>query len=155
MKYIKEYNSFSVEQIKKGIERSISNKDIDLKTNIDNIIDNIKGYSFGIGTIENFLYGDSDFISEAIPDKLIKYIEDNKLDIDISNLIEYNKNKKELYKVSDEISMLNYSNNDNKESELTELYLKEEELEKYINLLRLEVLNIKSIVLDKYPKKRD
>lgn len=92
---------------------------------------------------ENFLYGDSDFISEVISDKLIKYIEDNKLDIDISNLIEYNKNKKELY------------NNDNKESELTELYLKEEELEKYINLLRLEVLNIKSIVLDKYPKKRD
>jgi hypothetical protein len=152
MKYLKEYNSFSVEQIRKGLEKSVSNKDIEVKTNVDSVIDNIKKYNFEVGTIEDFLYNnENNFIAESIPDKLIKYIKDNNLDIDISNLEEYNKKKKELDKISDDINILNHSFDDDKESELTELYLKEEELEEYYDLLKSEVLKIKSEILDKYP----
>lgn len=152
MKYLKEYNSFSVGQIRKGLEKSVANKDIDIKTNIDNVIDNINQYNFKVGSIESFLYdNDDNFVAEAVPDKLIKYVQDNNLDIDISKLIEYNNYKKQYYKISNDIDMLNYSNSDDKESELTELYLKEEELEEYCDLLKSEVLKIKSEILDKYP----
>lgn len=152
MKYIKEYNSFSVEQIKKGLEKSVINKDIDINTNIDNIIDNINKYDFKVGTIESFLYdNESNFIAEAVPDNLIKYIQENSLDIDISKLIEYNKYKKEYNRISDDISMLNYSISDDKEEELTRLYLKEEELSKYFDLLKQEVLRIKKEIIIKNP----
>lgn len=152
MKYLKEYNSFSVGQIRKGLEKSVANKDIDIKTNIGNVIDNINQYNFKVGSIESFLYdNDDNFVAEAVPDKLIKYVQDNNLDIDISKLIEYNNYKKQYYKISNDIDMLNYSNSDDKESELTELYLKEEELEEYCDLLKSEVLKIKSEILDKYP----
>lgn len=152
MRYLKEYNSFSVGQIRKGLEKSVANKDIDIKTNIDNVIDNINQYNFKVGSIESFLYdNDDNFVAEAVPDKLIKYVQDNNLDIDISKLIEYNNYKKQYYKISNDIDMLNYSNSDDKESELTELYLKEEELEEYCDLLKSEVLKIKSEILDKYP----
>jgi hypothetical protein len=152
MKYLKEYNSFSVEQIRKGLEKSVANKDIDIKTNIDNVIDNINQYNFKVGSIESFLYdNDDNFIAHSVPDKLIKYVKDNNLDIDISKLIEYNNYKKQYYKISDDISMLNYSYSDDKESELTKLYLKEEELEKYLNLVEEEVLKIKKQILNKKP----
>lgn len=153
MKYLKEYNSFSVGQIRKGLEKSVANKDIDIKTNIDNVIDNINQYNFKVGSIESFLYdNDDNFVAEAVPDKLIKYVQDNNLDIDISKLIEYNNYKKQYYKISDDIYyMLNYSNSDDKESKLTELYEKEEELGKYLDLVKQEVLKIKSEILDKYP----
>ena len=72
MKYLKEYNSFSVGQIKKGLEKSVANKDIDIKTNIDNVINNINQYNFKVGSIESFLYdNDHNFVAEAVPDKLI------------------------------------------------------------------------------------
>lgn len=152
MKYLKEYNSFSVGQIRKGLEKSVANKDIDIKTNIDNVIDNINQYNFKVGSIEAFLYdNDDNFVAEAVPDKLIKYVQDNNLDIDISKLIEYNNYKKQYYKVSDDIDMLNYSNSDDKESELTELYLKEEELGKYLDLVKQEVLKIKKQILNEKP----
>jgi hypothetical protein len=152
LKYLKEYNSFTEDQIRKGLKKSISNKDIDIKTNIDNVIDNINQYNFKIGSIESFLYdNDDNFIAESVPDKLIKYVKDNNLDIDISKLIEYNNYKKQYYKISDDISMLNYSYSDDKESELTKLYLKEEELEKYLDLVKKEVLKIKKEILNKKP----
>ncbi len=47
--------------------------------------------------------------------------------------------------------MLNYSYSDDKESELTKLYLKEEELEKYLDLVKKEVLKIKKEILNKKP----
>jgi len=152
MKYLKEYNSFSVDQIRKGLEKSVANKDIDIKSNIDNVIDNINQYNFKVGSIESFLYdNDDNFIAHSVPDKLIKYVKDNNLDIDISKLIEYNNYKKQYYKISDDIIMLNYSYSDDKESELTELYLKEEELEKYLDLVKKEVLKIKKQILNKKP----
>ena len=152
MKYLKEYNSFSVGQIRKGLEKSVANKDIDIKTNIDNVIDNINRYNFKIGSIESFLYDDDhNFISEVVPDKLIKYVKDNNLDIDISKLIEYNNYKKQYYKIGDDINMLMYSSSDDKESELTKLYLKEEEIEKYVDLVNQEVLKIKKQILNENP----
>jgi hypothetical protein len=150
MKYLKEYNSFSVDQIEKGIKKSVSKGDIDLKTDVNNIIDNIMSYNFEVGSVESFLNNDNNFIAESIPDKLIKYIKDNNLDIDTSKLEEYNIKKKELDKISDSISILNYSySDDEEESELTELYLKEEELEEYIDLLKKEVLKIKTEIKNK------
>lgn len=150
MKYIKEYNEFSINQIKSGIEKSILNRDIELKTTIDSVINNIEKYKFRVGSVEEFLYGDSDFVSEAIPDKLIKYVEDNNLDIDISNLIEYNNKNKEFWKVYDSIMSLSSYSDDNGD-ELEKLYLKEDELRKYSDFINKEVLKVKKKILNKYP----
>lgn len=150
MKYLVEYNKYTVDDIKKGLNRSISKGDIELKTDLDNIIKNIKG--FEINSIERFIYDEDDnFVAESTPEKLIGYIKDKKLDIDISKLEEYNKNKKELDKIQDNIVMIQNLGDKEDAKHLDTLYNREVELEKYPSLLKSEVLKVKSQILDKYP----
>ena len=91
-------SSYTVNQIQKGLDKSVKDNDITINTSIDNIIKNIDQFEFKIGSVELFLNDDSNFIFESLPDKLISYIQDKGLDIDISKLIEYNNFKKEYWK---------------------------------------------------------
>lgn len=144
MKYLKLYENFSKKQIKKGLKKSISNNDIDLKTNIDNVISNIENSDFAPGSVESFLEDDNNFIPESLPDNMIKYIEDNNLDIDISDLKKYLDKKKQLEKIEKIISDVNHSD----DIDLDDLYRKYDDLEKYIDLLNSELIKIKRIILD-------
>ena len=138
-------SSYTVNQIQKGLDKSVKDNDITINTSIDNIIKNIDQFEFKIGSVESFLNDDSNFIFESLPDKLISYIQDKELDIDISKLIEYNNFKKEYIKNEDNISLLTYTSreDDDYSEEIDRLYKRNDELYPYFDLLKDEVLRIK------------
>ena len=138
-------NSYNITQIKNGIDKSIKDGDIEIKTNVDNVIDNIDKYNFKVGSVESFLYDDDSFISEALPDKLISYIQDNGLNIDISKLVKFNNIKKDIDKNEREIFCLQYEMNDDMDysDEINMLYKRNDELYPYLKLLNNEILKIK------------
>lgn len=138
-------SSYTVNQIQKGLDKSVKDNDIIINTSIDNIIKNIDQFEFKIGSVESFLNDDSNFIFESLPDKLISYIQDKELDIDISKLIEYNNFKKEYIKNEDNISLLTYTSreDDDYSEEIDRLYKRNDELYPYFDLLKDEVLRIK------------
>lgn len=59
-------------------------------------------------SIEAFIFGDDDFIAYGIPQKLIAYIKDNKLDINVSSLEECLACRKKAYEIDERISELFY-----------------------------------------------
>ena len=138
-------NSYNITQIKNGIDKSIKDGDIEIKTNVDNVIDNIDKYNFKVGSVESFLYDDDSFISEALPDKLISYIQDNGLNIDISKLVKFNNIKKDIDKNEREIFSLQYEMSDDMDysDEINMLYKRNDELYPYLKLLNNEILKIK------------
>jgi hypothetical protein len=138
-------SSYTVNQIQKGLDKSVKDNDIIINTSIDNIIKNIDQFEFKIGSVESFLNDDSNFIFESLPDKLISYIQDKELDIDNSKLIEYNNFKKEYIKNEDNISLLTYTSreDDDYSEEIDRLYKRNDELYPYFDLLKDEVLRIK------------
>ena len=138
-------SSYTTNQIQKGLDKSVKDNDIIINTSIDNIIKNIDQFEFKIGSVESFLNDDSNFIFDSLPDKLISYIQDKGLDIDISKLIEYNNFKKEYMKNEDDISLLTYTSREDDDSEVVidRLIKRNEELYPYFDLLRDEVLRVK------------
>lgn len=138
-------SSYTVNQIQKGLDKSVKDNDITINTSIDNIIKNIDQFEFKIGSVELFLNDDSNFIFESLPDKLISYIQDKGLDIDISKLIEYNNFKKEYWKNEDNISLLTYTSreDDDYSEEIDRLSKRNDELYPYFELLKDEILRIK------------
>ena len=143
--------SYSLTQIKKGLDKSEKENDITINTTVDNVIDNISKYKTEIGSVESFLDDEDSFISEALPGKLIDYIQKRGLDIDISNLIKYNDYRREYIKNEDNIALLTYTGNKEDEEtqqEIERLINRNDELYDYLPLLKDEVLRVKEEILN-------
>jgi hypothetical protein len=142
-------SSYTVNQIKKGLTKSEKDNDITINTSIDNIINNIDHFEFQIGSVEAFLDDENSFTSEALVDKLISYVKDKNLNIDISKLIEYNNYRKEYDKNDDKVFELLYNTHPDEDysQEIERLYNRNDELYKYFDLLKQETLKIKQEIL--------
>lgn len=138
-------SSYTVKQIEKGLNKSANDNDITINTSVDNVINNIDQFEFQIGSVEAFLDDENSFTSEALVDKLINYVKEKGLNIDLSKLIEYNNYRKENDKNEDKIFELLYNTHpdDDYTEELEKLYNRNNELYKYFDLLKQETLNIK------------
>jgi thymidine kinase len=146
MGIISEVNSsYTVNQIKKGLNKSANDNDITINTNVDNIIDNIDQFEFQTGSVESFLNDENSFTSESLVDNLITYVKEKGLNVDISKLVEYNNFRKEIDKNEEKIFDLLYNSNDEVDTskELEKLYDRNNKLYKYLELLTQETLNIK------------
>ena len=138
-------SSYTVKQIEKGLNKSANDNDITINTSVDNVINNIDQFEFQIGSVEAFLDDENSFTSEALVDKLITYVKEKGLNIDLSKLIEYNNYRKENDKNEDKIFELLYNTHPDEDytEELEKLYNRNNELYKYFDLLKQETLNIK------------
>ena len=138
-------SSYTVKQIEKGLNKSANDNDITINTSVDNVINNIDQFEFQIGSVEAFLDDENSFTSEALVDKLITYVKEKGLNIDLSKLIEYNNYRKENDKNEDKIFELLYNTHpdDDYTEEVEKLYNRNNELYKYFDLLKQETLNIK------------
>ena len=77
-------SSYTVNQIKKGLNKSANDNDITINTNVDNVIDNIDQFEFQVGSVESFLNDENSFTSEALVDNLITYVKEKGLNVDES-----------------------------------------------------------------------
>lgn len=59
-------------------------------------------------SLEAFIFGDNDFIAYGIPQRLIAYVKDNNLDINVSSLEECLTCRKRAYEIDKRISELFY-----------------------------------------------
>jgi hypothetical protein len=142
-------SSYTVAQIKKGLTKSEKDNDVTINTSIDNIINNIDKFEFQIGSVEAFLDDENSFTSDALVDKLISYVKDKGLNIDISKLIEYNNYRKEYDKNDDKVFELLYNTHPDEDysEEIEKLYNRNDEIYKYFDLLKQETLKIKQEIL--------
>ena len=142
-------SSYTVAQIKKGLTKSEKDNDVTINTSIDNIINNIDKFEFQIGSVEAFLDDENSFTSDALVDKLISYVKDKGLNIDISKLIEYNNYRKEYDKNDDKVFELLYNTHPDEDysEEIERLYNRNDEIYKYFDLLKQETLKIKQEIL--------
>lgn len=142
-------SSYTVAQIKKGLTKSEKDNDVTINTSIDNIINNIDKFEFQIGSVESFLDDENSFISHSLPDKLISYVKDKNLNIDISKLIEYNNYRKEYDKNDDRVFQLLYNTHPDEDysQEIERLYDRNDEIYKYFDLLKQEILKVKQEIL--------
>jgi len=142
-------SSYTVAQIKKGLTKSEKDNDVTINTSIDNIINNIDKFEFQIGSVEAFLDDENSFTSDALVDKLISYVKDKGLNIDISKLIEYNNYRREYDKNDDKVFELLYNTHPDEDysEEIEKLYDRNDEIYKYFDLLKQETLKIKQEIL--------
>lgn len=143
-------SSYTVDQIKKGLNKSASNNDITINTNVDNVINNIDQFEFQVGSVEGFLDDETNFIFASLPNKLINYIKDKGLNINISKLIEYYNFTKESHKNEDKIFDLLYNTHpdDDYTEEIEKLHDRNDELYPYFDLLKQEILKIKQEIIN-------
>jgi len=144
--------SYTIAQIKKGLDKSVRNNDLTINTSADEVIDNIDKFKHAVGSVGSFLDDDTNFIFHSLPDKLINYIQHNGLDINIDKLIQYNQFKKEYFKNEDAIAMLTQtSSEDDTEAskEIDALYDRNDELYKYHDLLNAEIIRIKQELINR------
>jgi uncharacterized protein YpuA (DUF1002 family) len=114
MKYILEYKSFSEENIKNGLKKSIEKGDIKVVTNVDNVIKNMNDISDPFDIYNIIYHQDEIFVSEALPKKLLDFIKSNNINIDYSKLEDSIKKVKELYNTEDDLNEILYNNENNK-----------------------------------------
>lgn len=87
MKHIKKFENYSEEVIRNMLVRSQKKNDIEIKTSIDNVLNNIVDPHDvkSIGTFKGFIIGEGDFISEGDKKRMKDYIQEfKKLGLDIS-----------------------------------------------------------------------
>lgn len=138
-------SSYTVKQITKGLNKSANDNDITINTSVDNVINNIDQFEFQIGSVEAFLDDENSFTSDSLVEKLISYVKDKNLNIDISKLIEYNNYRREYDKNDDRVFELMYNTHPDEDytEEIEKLYDRNDELYPYFELLKQETLNIK------------
>jgi hypothetical protein len=143
-------SSYTVKQIEKGLNKSAKDNDVTINTSIDNVINNIDKFEFQIGSVEAFLDDENSFTSDSLVEKLISYVKDKNLNIDISKLIEYNNYRREHDKNDDRVFELLYNTHpdDDYTEEIEKLYNRNDELYKYFDLLKQETLKIKQEILN-------
>jgi hypothetical protein len=142
-------SSYTVAQIKKGLTKSEKDNDVTINTSIDNIINNIDKFEFQIGSVEAFLDDENSFTSDSLVEKLISYVKDKNLNVDISKLIEYNNYRREYDKNDDRVFELMYNTHPDEDysEEIERLYDRNDELYPYFELLKQETLKIKQEIL--------
>lgn len=142
-------SSYTVAQIKKGLTKSEKDNDVTINTSIDNIINNIDHFEFQIGSVESFLDDENSFTSDSLVEKLISYVKDKGLNIDISKLIEYNNYRREYDKNDDRVFELMYNTHPDEDysEEIERLYDRNDELYPYFELLKQETLKVKQEIL--------
>lgn len=143
-------SSYTVNQIKKGLNKSASNNDITINTSVDNVINNIDQFEFQIGSVEAFLDDENSFTADSLVEKLISYVKDKGLNIDISKLIEYNNYRREYDKNDDRVFQLLYNTHPDEDysEDIERLYDRNDELYPYFELLKQETLKIKQEILN-------
>jgi hypothetical protein len=143
-------SSYTVNQIKKGLNKSASNNDITINTSVDNVINNIDQFEFQIGSVEAFLDDENSFTADSLVEKLISYVKDKGLNIDISKLIEYNNYRREYDKNDDRVFELLYNTHPDEDysEDIERLYDRNDELYPYFELLKQETLKIKQEILN-------
>jgi hypothetical protein len=142
-------SSYTVAQIKKGLTKSEKDNDVIINTSIDNIINNIDKFEFQIGSVEAFLDDENSFTADSLVEKLISYVKDKNLNVDISKLIEYNNYRREYDKNDDRVFELLYNTHPDEDysEEIERLYKRNDELYPYFELLKQETLKIKQDIL--------
>lgn len=140
MKYILEYKSFSVENIKNGLKKSIEKGDIKVVTNVDNVIKNMNDISDPFDIYNIIYHQDEIFVSEALPKKLLDFIKNNNINIDYSKLEDSIEKVKELYRTEDDLSNILYNNDDNKL--VDEYHEKIDKLQPYSKIREDETIRI-------------
>jgi hypothetical protein len=143
-------SSYTVKQIEKGLNKSAKDNDITINTSVDNVINNIDKFEFQIGSVEAFLDDENSFAADSLVEKLISYVKDKNLNIDISKLIEYNNYRREHDKNDDRVFELLYNTHPDEDytEEIEKLYDRNDELYKYFDLLKQETLKIKQEILN-------
>jgi len=143
-------SSYTVKQIEKGLNKSVKDNDVTINTSIDNIINNIDKFEFQIGSVEAFLDDENSFTADSLVEKLISYVKDKNLNIDISKLIEYNNYRREHDKNDDRVFELLYNTHRDEDytEEIERLYKRNDELYPYFDLLKQETLKIKQEILN-------
>jgi hypothetical protein len=143
-------SSYTVAQIKKGLTKSEKDNDVTINTSIDNIINNIDKFEFQIGSVEAFLDDENSFTADSLVEKLISYVKDKNLNVDISKLIEYNNYRREYDKNDDRVFELLYNTHPDEDysEEIERLYDRNDELYPYFELLKQETLKIKQEILN-------
>jgi len=142
-------SSYTINQIKKGLTKSEKDRDVTINTSIDNIINNIDKFEFQIGSVEAFLDDENSFTADSLVEKLISYVKDKNLNIDISKLIEYNNYRREYDKNDDRVFELMYNTHPDEDysQEIERLYDRNDELYPYFELLKQETLKVKQDIL--------
>ena len=87
MKHLKNFENYSEEVIRDMLVRSQKKNDIEIKTSIDNVINNIIDPHDvkSIGTFKGFIISEGDFISEGDKGRMQEYIQEfKKLGLNIS-----------------------------------------------------------------------
>jgi hypothetical protein len=100
-------------------------------------------------SVEDFLFGDFNFVSESMPDKVINYVKKNKLIIDTSTLEDCLSARKEWDRLEDIIENINYGYDygyDDDQEALDEMLLEQDELRKLVEKIPTEVLKIKETI---------
>jgi hypothetical protein len=90
MKYLKLFEDYSKEEIRNFLVKAQQNSQIDIKTNIDNLMNNLSKIKRPeLGTFEYFVNSEARFISEGDYKRMGEYIEGfKKLGIDVSKVEE-------------------------------------------------------------------
>jgi len=154
MKYILEYKSFSEENIKNGLKKSIEKGDIKVITNFDNIIKNIDTISDPF-YIQKIIYHQEEiYVSESLPKKLLDFIKNNKINIDYSKLEDSINKVKELYRTEDDLSQLLYTIKNNYDESNPDVKLSKEYEDKIDKLLPFQdIRKEETIRIIKYLRK--
>ena len=143
-------SSYTVKQIEKGLNKSVKDNDITINTSVDNVINNIDKFEFQIGSVEAFLDDENSFTADSLVEKLISYVKDKNLNVDISKLIEYNNYRREYDKNDDRVFQLLYNTHPDEDytEEIERLYKRNDELYPYFDLLKQETLKVKQEILN-------
>ncbi len=128
----------------KALEKTIKH----LNINRDEFLKVYESFNYEPFSVEEFIYEEDDFISEAMPKKLIEYVKNNNLNIDTSALEKCLLDRDRMDSIGEEIFNINYSNGygyTEEEPDLTDLFLEEEQLLHSVKNIKNEVLKIKEL----------
>ena len=117
--------------------------------NVEEFMSVYNKHNYSPFSVEEFLFTDYDFVSESMPDKVIKYVKENNLDIDTVLLESYLLARKKYWELDDIICDISYGYDcgyDDDQEELNRLLLEQDELYELCNLIPIELLKIKQLI---------
>jgi hypothetical protein len=119
-----------------------------LNINRDEFLKVYESFNYKPFSVEEFIYQEEDFVSEAMPKKLIEYVKNNNLNIDTSALEKCLLDRDRMDIINEEIFNINYSHGygyTQEEPDLNDLYCEEEQLYHSVKNIKNEVLKIKEL----------
>jgi hypothetical protein len=120
------------------------------KINVEEFMEVYNKFNYKAFSIEEFLFTDYDFIAHSTPDRLVKYINDNALDIDTSVLKKCIVDRNREMEISDRLCeiMYNYERGEEEYVKETELLCAESDslYDSISNVMPKEVFKIRETI---------